>query len=130
MANTPKNPFTWIEIYVEDLPRARKFYETVFQIEMTAMAAPGGFGDLEMVSFPWAEGKPSASGALCKTDDFKPGSGGTLVYFACEDCAEEAARVVPAGGQLLQPKFSLGTHGFMALAKDTEGNTIGFHSNS
>ncbi|MCF8366056.1 MAG: hypothetical protein K9H16_09755 [Bacteroidales bacterium] len=27
------------------------------------------------------------------------------------------------------PKFSISEHGFVALALDTEGNSIGFHSN-
>ncbi len=129
MTTKTKNPFTWIEIYVEDMSRAQKFYETVFQIEMIPMQAPGDFGDLEMVSFPWAEGENNISGALCKTSDFKPGSGGTLVYFTSEDCSIETARVEAAGGKVLQEKFSISEHGFVALAIDTEGNTIGFHSN-
>jgi predicted enzyme related to lactoylglutathione lyase len=58
----------------------------------------------------------------------KPGTGGTLVYFACEDCANEASRVVDAGGQVLQQKFQIGEHGFCSIVMDTEGNTIGLHS--
>lgn len=124
-----KNPFTWIEIYVDDMPRAVKFYEFVFQINMIPMENPGDFPDLEMYSFPWSEEDENISGALCKTSDMTPGSGGTLVYFACEDCAVEFDRVEAAGGQLIQPKMSLGDHGFCALVCDTEGNTIGLHSN-
>jgi hypothetical protein len=37
------------------------------------------FGDLEMLSFPWAQGESNISGALCKTSEMKPGTGGTLV---------------------------------------------------
>lgn len=128
MTNQAKNPFTWIEIYVENMSRAQKFYEDVLQIKMIAMQTPGDFGDLEMVSFPWAEGKSNISGALCKTKEMKPGTGGTLAYFACDDCANEASRVVGAGGRMLQPKFQIGEHGFCSIAMDTEGNTIGFHS--
>lgn len=73
MTTQTKNPFTWVEIYVDDMSRAQKFYETVLQIKMIAMETPGGFGDLEMVSFPWAEGEANISGALCKTRDMKPG---------------------------------------------------------
>ncbi|MFQ3575562.1 MAG: hypothetical protein SNJ77_03910 [Cytophagales bacterium] len=61
--------------------------------------------------------------------DMKPGQGDTLVYFTFEDCAVELARVEKAGGQVLHEKFSISEHGFVALAVDTEGNTIGFHSN-
>ena len=123
-----KNPFTWVEIYVSNMARAQKFYESVLQISMTPMQAPGEFGDLEMVSFPWVENGANISGALCKMSDMQPGSGGTLVYFACEDCSVELSRVANAGGTLLQEKFAIGEHGFCGIAMDTEGNTIGFHS--
>ncbi|MGB4960904.1 MAG: VOC family protein [Saprospiraceae bacterium] len=128
MTSQAKNPFTWVEIYVQDMQRAQKFYESVLQIKMTPMEAPGDFGDLEMVCFPWAQEEGNISGALCKTNDMKPGVGGTLVYFTCEDCAIETARVEKAGGKVLQEKFQIGEHGFCSLAMDTEGNTIGFHS--
>lgn len=124
----PKNPFTWVEIYVENMNRAQKFYETVLNIKMIPMQTPGEFGDLEMVSFPWVEGKSNISGALCKTSKVEPGSGGTLVYFACDDCATETSRVVNAGGQVLNDKFQIGEHGFCSIVMDTEGNSIGLHS--
>jgi uncharacterized protein len=100
MTTKTKNPFTWVEIYVEDMSRAQKFYETVLQIEMIPMQAPREFGDLEMLSFPWAQEENNISGALCKTSEMKPGAGGTLVYFTCEDCSVETARVEKAGGQV------------------------------
>ncbi len=128
MTTTTKNPFTWVEIYVEDMSRAQKFYENVLQIQMIPMQAPGDFGDLEMLSFPWAPEGGNISGALCKTNDIKPGLGGTLVYFTCDDCAIETSRVENAGGTVIQEKLSLGEHGFCAIAIDTEGNRISFHS--
>ena len=128
MTTQAKNPFTWVEIYVDDMRRAQTFYEAVLQIKMIAMAMPGEYGDLEMLSFPWDEGGTNISGALCKTSDMKPGTGGTLVYFACDDCATETARVENAGGKVLQPKFQIGAHGFCSIVMDTEGNTIGLHS--
>jgi uncharacterized protein len=128
MATQAKNPFTWIEIYVEDMSRAQKFYETVLQINMVPMQAPGESGDLEMLSFPWAEGETNISGALCKSSEMKPGTGGTLVYFTCDDCAAETSRVEDAGGQVLQQKFQIGEHGFCSIVMDTEGNAIGLHS--
>lgn len=128
MATQTKNPFTWVEIYVEDMNRAQNFYEAVLDIKMTNMVAPGEFGDLEMLSFPWDENGKNISGALCKTKDVKPGAGGTLVYFASDDCVIETSRVTDAGGQVIQPKFQIGEHGFISIILDTEGNTIGFHS--
>ena len=123
-----KNPFAWVEIYVSDLARAQKFYETVLNITMIPMETPGGFGDLEMLCFPWEEGGKNISGALCKMKDMAPGNGGTLVYFGCDDCSVELSRVAKASGIVLQEKMSLGEHGFCGIALDTEGNSIGFHS--
>ena len=57
-----------------------------------------------------------------------PGAGGTLVYFTCTDCSVEEARVEKAGGKILQPKMSIGEHGFCSIVMDTEGNPIGLHS--
>lgn len=128
MTTTAKNPFTWVELYVDDMARAQKFYETVLAIEMVPMETPGGMSDLQMVSFPWVQDGPNISGALCKTSEMKPGTGGTLVYFACEDCAVEMGRVEGAGGHVLQPKFPIGDFGFCSICMDTEGNAFGLHS--
>ena len=37
------NAVTWFEIYVDDMDRARKFYETVLGEEMIPMPMPEGF---------------------------------------------------------------------------------------
>jgi predicted enzyme related to lactoylglutathione lyase len=36
--------------------------------------------------------------------------------------------VAAAGGTVIKPKMSIGAYGFMSLVLDTEGNTIGLHS--
>jgi hypothetical protein len=123
------NVVTWFEIYVDDMARAKKFYEAVLGDEMTDMAVPEGYGG-EMACFPFVEGAPNTSGALVKHESGKPGDGGTLIYFACKDCAEEIGRVEAAGGKVIAPKFSIGDYGFCGIALDTEGNSIGFHSMS
>lgn len=121
------NAVTWFEIYVENMERARKFYETVLGEPMIPMPMPEEkFG--QMVAFPWVEDAPNSSGALVQHEMGKPSATGTLVYFACADCAEELSRVEAAGGKVVAPKFAIGEHGFCGLASDTEGNTIGFHS--
>jgi predicted enzyme related to lactoylglutathione lyase len=30
-----RNPFVWVEIYVQDMPRAKAFYEKVFGIALS-----------------------------------------------------------------------------------------------
>lgn len=118
------NPVVWFEIYVEDMERAKKFYEEVLQVKLERLESP----ELEMWAFPMAMDQWGAGGALAKMEGVKPGAGGTMVYFACEDCANEAGRVEKAGGRLERPKMSIGPYGWIALAYDTEGNMFGMHS--
>jgi hypothetical protein len=118
------NPVRWFEIYVQDMARARVFYEAVFAATLERI----GSGDLEMWGFPQARGEPGTSGALVRVAGVASGGNSTLVYFSCEDCAIEAARVAGAGGRLHRDKMSIGQYGFVALAFDTEGNLFGMHS--
>jgi len=121
-----RNPVVWFEIYVQDVDRAKKFYETVLAIELTRLESP--VPGLEMLGFPGHMDSGGASGALVKMEGCPSGGMGTLVYFGCDDCAVQVARAAAHGGGVAQEKMSLGEHGFCALARDTEGNTIGFHS--
>ena len=118
------NPVGWFEIYVQDMARAKAFYETVLATKLEKLPGP----DAEMHAFPMEMEKYGAPGALVHMPERSPGVGGTMVYFSCEDCATEAARVEPAGGKVQQAKFSIGEYGFIALVTDTEGNPIGLHS--
>lgn len=126
---TKTNPVVWFEIYVDDMARARKFYETVLGQKLTDMPMEGAT-DYNMVMFPMADDMdaPNASGALVWMDGVKAGANSTVVYFGCDDCAVEESRVVAAGGDIHQSKFSIGEHGFVTLAVDTEGNIFGLHS--
>ena len=118
------NPVGWFEIYVNDMARAKAFYETVLEVELQALPMP----DIEMQAFTVSEEGYGATGSLVKMPDRQGGGGGTTVYFSCDDCANEASRVVAAGGTLEQDKFSIGEYGFCAMVIDTEGNLIGLHS--
>lgn len=118
------NPVNWFEIYVQDIDRARKFYETVLQVKMTSLNNPG----LPMWSFPSNQEAYGTSGALVQYAQKSSGINSTIVYFYCKDCAVEATRVVPAGGKIEREKISIGQYGFIVLALDTEGNMFGLHS--
>ena len=121
------NPVVWFEIYVADMTRAKRFYETVLQATLSRLEDPDGSS--EMWAFPMAqEAADGASGALVRMEGVSPGGGGTIVYFRCDDCAVEASRVEAAGGTVARPKFSIGPFGHIALVVDTEGNMIGLHS--
>ncbi len=118
------NPIDWFEIYVQDMPRARAFYEKVFAVQLQRLDG----AEMEMWAFPSDQQAYGAAGALVKMQGVPSGGGGTLVYFSCEDCVNEAGRIKAAGGTVVREKFSIGQWGFIALATDTESNMIGLHS--
>ena len=122
------NPVVWFEIYVKDMPRAKKFYEGVFKASLEKMTAPDSTDGLEMYGFPGDMTTMGASGALCKMQGFNPGSNSTVVYFGCDDCGVEEKRVKEFGGKVEKSKFSIGQYGNIALVYDSEGNMIGLHS--
>jgi hypothetical protein len=122
------NVVGWFEIYVSDMERARVFYTAVFGKELQALPTLGEV-DCEMWAFPWTDGIPGAAGALVKHAMRPPAkAAGTIVYFSCQDVAQEASRVESAGGKVIMPRTAIGQYGFIALVADTEGNTIGLHS--
>src|ERR1700730_6356661 len=110
----PSNPIAWFEIYVQDMNRAKIFYEAVLNTPLNKMNS----GDLEMFGFPHSTTSYGASGALVRMPGMPSGGNSTIVYFASQDCAIEAARVAPAGGKVMKQKFSIGEYGFIALAYD------------
>jgi predicted enzyme related to lactoylglutathione lyase len=119
-----KNPVSWFEIYVQDMERARKFYEAMLQVKLQKLNSTVS----ELWAFPQSFTSYGASGALVKMEGVSSGGNSTLVYFSCVDCAVEAKRAVAAGGQILKEKFSIGEYGSIVLAFDTEGNMFGLHS--
>jgi uncharacterized protein len=118
------NPVGWFDIYVSNLDRAKKFYETVFNTQLVDLPIEWG----KQALFPSDNDGRNISGALVEKEDRVAGGNNTIVYFVSEDCITEEARVEQAGGKIINPKMSIGEFGFVSIVSDTEGNTIGFHS--
>lgn len=122
--NNVRNAVGWFEIYVQDMDRAKAFYEKTFVVKLEALPSP----IIKMYAFPMAPDKPGCPGALVKMEGYAPGGNSTIIYFSCEDCAVESARAAKSGGKIFKEKFSIGQYGFISLVHDTEGNLIGLHS--
>ncbi|XOV77524.1 MAG: VOC family protein [Aestuariibacter sp.] len=118
------NPVGWFEIYVDDMARAKAFYEQVFGYTFTRFEE----FDIEMLGFPSDQDGYGISGSLIKEASMPAGQNSSVVYFMCDDCAVEEAKVEPAGGKIHRKKMSIGNHGFCSTVYDTEGNLIGLHS--
>jgi uncharacterized protein len=121
------NPVAWFEIPVNDLDKAKGFYEHVFGLTLSPM-------DMEkakMAFFPMSDQQqPGATGALMKADGYVPSHSGTVVYFHVPDIEGTLKKVGEKGGKTLLPKMSIGQYGFIAHFEDSEGNRVALHSMS
>lgn len=122
------NVVGWFEIPVENMDRAIKFYEEVFDFKLDR----NQMGPFDMAWFPRVtEGLGSGGSLVHFPAAYKPSTEGTLVYFTAHsgDLANELSRVEKAGGKVLQGKTQISEeHGFMALFIDSEGNRVALHS--
>lgn len=121
------NALNWFEIPVTDTSRAKKFYESIFEIQMEEMEMPG----MKYVMFPFDPMQGKIAGGLAQSPMHIPSTTGSIIYLnANPDLQNVLNRIEDAGGKITMPKTSIGENGFMAFFTDTEGNIIGLHSNT
>ena len=82
------NPFAWVEIPVDDMERARRFYEDVF--ETTLQRIPGT--EFEMWMFDSDQETYGAGGALIKMPGYAAGKPGHRVFRLCGLCGPTRTR--------------------------------------
>ena len=118
------NAINWFEIPVTNFERAKKFYETIFGIQMHSQNMNGYM----MGFFPSYTGK--ASGAIIHGEDCVPSKNGTMVYLNSNpDMTPIINKVETAGGKIIMPKTQITPElGFQAVIIDTEGNKVALHS--
>jgi predicted enzyme related to lactoylglutathione lyase len=121
-----ENSINWFEISVLDINRAKKFYETVFDIKMETM----NMMKMDMAFFPAEPGNGKASGGLVQSSQHKPSVDGVKLYLnGNPDLSVALSNVEKAGGKIVMPKTKISDEvGFMAYFIDTEGNAVALHS--
>ncbi len=106
------NSVNWFEIPTQDLARAQKFYERVFNVKLQEPRESG----VKMAMFPGAQEYAGATGALVPSSETAiPSQYGTVVYFGCQNLSQVLQRVEESGGKVLLPKTD-------------KGNRVGLHS--
>ena len=109
-------------IHVDDVDRARAFYEAVFAWQFEPWGPPGFYlihtGD---------DDSPGIQGLMHKRQVPRSGTGlnGFEPSFAVDDVDGVAARVVAHGGTITMPKAVIPTVGALVRFLDTEGNDVG-----
>jgi len=119
----------WFEIPVQNIDRAKSFYETLLGIEIVPIDMTAEMGSM-LGMFPDEDG---VGGALVQNSQhgYIPSPEGTLIYLSAQGNLDETlSRVESTGGQVLLPKTSIGENGVIAWIRDPEGNKVGLHSMS
>lgn len=117
------NPVNWFEIPVNDLKRAKAFYEEVLEIEVVEAE----MGPNKMGWFPMEMGAPGSPGTLIQGEGYTPSQTGSLVYLHVDQIDATLERINSAGGATLMPRTDIGQHGFIAHFEDSEGNRVALH---
>ena len=117
------NHVVWFDVPCLDLDRAIAFYSAVLGCKVEKQEGPG----FSMGVLPH-EGA-AVGGCLVVMPDNAPADHGILIYLNCDGRLDEAVAAVESnGGSVLNPKQSIGPHGWRALVKDSEGNRAALHS--
>lgn len=125
--NANVNALNWFEISVTDIARAKKFYESIFGIQMHQEEMMG----MQMAYFPYEDMNGKVAGALVQSENHKPSMDGAKIYLnGNPDLDNALSKVEAAGGQIIMPKtFIADNVGYMAFFIDSEGNNVALHSN-
>jgi predicted enzyme related to lactoylglutathione lyase len=117
------NQIVWFDIPAVDLDRAIRFYSAVLGQSIHKEEFPGG----GMGVLPHEGGE--VGGCIFASEGVTPSDKGPLIYFNASGRLDEAmAAVEPSGGKVLEPKHSIGPHGFRGIVLDSEGNRVALHS--
>lgn len=119
-----KHIINWLEIPVLDVGRAKKFYQSILQVELIEM----DLGNNKYSLFP-TEDRHNC-GALAQGEFYTPTANGVTIYLdGGNDLNIILSRVTEAGGQVIVDKTFLGPEaGHIGLFIDSEGNRIGLQN--
>lgn len=116
------NNISFFSIHVDDLDRARRFYEQVFGWRFEPWGPPGFY-----LIHTGNEQSPGILGALQKRREPVVGKG--MIGFECTisvDDIDQTIRAVEAsGGKIAMAKFHIPTVGTGCYFNDPEGNLAG-----
>lgn len=113
--------FSWIEIPVQDIERAAKFYGRLLNREVTITDAP----PRRMATLYFEPNE--VGGSLLQSPDLPPGNPGVHVYLNAgrgSDLEVMIERVRSLGAEIILPATPMDDVGRFATFKDTEGNIL------
>jgi uncharacterized protein len=109
-------------LHVDDVDRARRFYEAVFGWDFEPWGPPGFY-----LVHTGTDDDPGVQGLLHARSEPRSGTGlnGVEPTFAVDDLDAVVAAVERHGGTVTFPPSAIPTVGTLVRFTDTEGNDIG-----
>ena len=108
------------DIGADDLERAKKFYEELFNWKIASMQ---GLSNYYEITTSDIHGVPSIGGGLTKRE--KPMQYGITNFIGVESINETIAKLDKLGGKIIQSKQAIPGYGYVAVCTDTENNVLG-----
>jgi uncharacterized protein len=117
------------EIHADNPERAMRFYGALFGWSFTAWAGSSSYWSVRTGE----KGEPGIDGGLLQRRGPPPAENQPVNAYPCtvgvERLDETLARVASLGGQVAVAKMPIPGVGWLAYAKDTEGNIFGLMQN-
>jgi len=111
------------EVHAEDPERASRFYSGLFGWTFTHWGGPVDY----RVITTGPDGQPGINGGMVRR--MGPVDGEAVIAYVCtvevDSVDETLARATGLGGTVAHPKMPIPGVGWLAYAKDTEGNIFG-----
>jgi predicted enzyme related to lactoylglutathione lyase len=109
-----KNIIDYVEWYVTDLNRAKRFYGDLFDWRFEK------YSEEYLIFHP----KEGISGGIMKTKEVKAGQS-PVVYVAVDEIEPYLKKVEKLGGGVAVPKTEIPNSGWFAWITDPDGNIVG-----
>ena len=107
------------DLPADDLERAKKFYEKLFDWKFNKVPMPAPYYLIETAD---SEGNPAVRGGMGKR--MLPGQR-ISNYFDVTSVDEYITKVKKLGGNIITPRTAVTGWGYLAICVDTEDNTFG-----
>jgi uncharacterized protein len=119
-----RNTINWFELPVVNFDRAKKFYESIFEVKMDDQM----MGPYRMGFFP-GDGQ-GVSGAIVHGEGYIPSDKGSMVYLNADGIIDAVIeRIGKSGGTVIVPRTPITPEiGDFAIFMDTEGNKVALHT--
>lgn len=108
------------DISAENVERAKKFYQEIFDWKFISMSGPMNYTLIETKDL---NGEKSVGGGMAKRENLE--QTGITNFMGVISLDESVKKVIELGGRITQQKQVVPGWGYMAVCMDTENNAFG-----